>query len=332
MHSPLFTRRDAVRIVGVATATAMFNGLGESQPVSAATMSADQLLVDVHLHLVSSRLSRRSASTPPPPPFDLLLQPGGAERLGKQVTEELRAARVEHALCMPTAIVSDDDPLGIKPTVGQMNNVAGVKLHPVGAVHPERFDEAHLERVDEELSRGRVKALKTYLGYFHYPATHPGYRPYFRLAAKHNVPVIFHTGDTYSPTAKVKFAHPLQVDEIAVDFPDTQFVLAHFGNPWILDAAQVVYKNKNVWVDLSAILIGDASTFLAMKQHGTLERTGQRLREGIEYSEAPERFMFGSDWPLSSIAAYRDFVAELFPREHLPGVLHDNAVRLFRLK
>jgi predicted TIM-barrel fold metal-dependent hydrolase len=28
--------------------------------------------------------------------------------------------------------------------------------------------------------------------------------------------------------------------------PETKFVLAHFGNPWILDAAQVVYKNMNV--------------------------------------------------------------------------------------
>ena len=46
------------------------------------------------------------------------------------------------------------------------------------------------------------------------------------------MPVFFHTGDTYSPEAKLKFAHPLGVDEVAVDHPDVKFVLCHLGNPW----------------------------------------------------------------------------------------------------
>ncbi len=28
---------------------------------------------------------------------------------------------------------------------------------------------------------------------------------------------MIHCGDTYSPTGKVKYAHPLEVDEVAVD-------------------------------------------------------------------------------------------------------------------
>jgi predicted TIM-barrel fold metal-dependent hydrolase len=143
--------------------------------------------------------------------------------------------------------------------------------------------------------------------------------------------VIFHTGDTYSPVAKVKFAHPLQVDELAVDFPDTKFVLAHFGNPWIMDAAQVAYKNKNVWVDLSAIVIGEADAFASMEKEGVLERAVKRIVEGIEYAEAPERFLFGSDWPLSPISVYRDFVKRLFPASLHAAVLGGNAKALYRL-
>ena len=45
--------------------------------------------------------------------------------------------------------------------------------------------------------------------------------PYGRLAAKYDIPVIFHTGDTYSQSAKVKYAHPLFIDDVAVDFPET---------------------------------------------------------------------------------------------------------------
>lgn len=288
-------------------------------------------LIDVHLHIVSSRLPRLPANAPAPAPFDLLQQPRGNEQLGKLISQELQAGGVSHALCMPTAVVSDEDPLGIEPALSQAAFVQGAKLYPIGVAHPERFDSAHLEKVDAVLKQGQVKALKIFLGYFHYSPLHAGYRPYYQLAAKHNIPIIFHTGDTYSQIAKVKFAHPLQIDEVAVDFPDTRFVLAHFGNPWILDAAQVVYKNRNVWADVSAILIGDAAAFQAMEKSGVLEHTAKRIREGIEYSEAPERFLFGSDWPLSSIQAYRKFVEQMFPREQLPGVLSGNAKALFRL-
>ena len=39
-----------------------------------------------------------------------------------------------------------------------------------------------------------------------------GYVPYYELAARYKLPFVFHTGDTYSTHAKLKFAHPLLVD------------------------------------------------------------------------------------------------------------------------
>jgi predicted TIM-barrel fold metal-dependent hydrolase len=179
------------------------------------------------------------------------------------------------------------------------------------------------------LSRGRVVALKCYLGYLHFEPAHPNYRRYYELAAQFKVPVIFHCGDTYSRTAKVKFAHPLLIDEVAVDYPDNRFVIAHFGNPWLMDAAQVMMKNKNVWADLSAILIGNAAAFAMMEKDGVAGRTVKRVKEALEFAEAPERFLFGSDFPLSSIPAYRDFVRPMFADGEHAGVFGGNAKRLF---
>jgi hypothetical protein len=146
--------------------------------------------------------------------------------------------------------------------------------------HPERFDQDHLDRVEGVLKQGQVRALKVYLGYLRYEPYAPAYRRYYKLAAKYKIPVIFHCGDTYSVTAKVRYAHPLKIDEVAVDFPETKFVLAHFGNPWIMDAAQVAYKNKNVWIDLSAIVIGDAEAFAGMQKEGVLDRAVERIKDG----------------------------------------------------
>jgi predicted TIM-barrel fold metal-dependent hydrolase len=251
--------------------------------------------------------------------------------LARTVEDEAKKAGVVQALCMPRFEVSDKDPLGIRETLAIAELVRSPKLHPVGLAHPERFDRDHLERVEEVLKQGKVKALKAYLGYLHYEPSSPGYRLYFRLAAKYKIPVIFHCGDTWSRSAKVKYAHPLKIDELAVDYPETRFVIAHFGNPWLMDAAQVVYKNKNVWADLSAIVIGNAKAFAAMHKEGVLDRAVKRIKEGIEYAEAPDRFLFGSDWPLSPMAVYRDFVRRLFPDKLHAAVFGNNAKELFGL-
>ncbi len=329
MPGNFLSRRDVLRSLGGAVAASAWSVA--PAPSLAQAPGKSPGLVDVHVHIASSRLSRLRGNDELPEPFNLVQQSGGAERLARQIEQEFQAAGVTHALCMPTAVISDDDPLGIMPTLKQASLIRGAKLHPVGVLHPERFDREHLERVEAVLKQGEVKALKAYLGYLHYGPLFVGYRPYYRLAAKYNVPIIFHTGDTYSPVAKVKYAHPLAMDEIAVDFPDTKFVLAHFGNPWTMDAAQVVYKNKNVWTDLSAFLIGDNAAFSTMEKEGVLERTAKRVREAVEYTEAPERFLFGSDWPLAPIKVYRDFVARLLPTELHAGLFHDNAKKLFGL-
>ena len=143
--------------------------------------------------------------------------------------------------------------------------------------------------------------------------------------------MVFHTGDTYSPYAKLKFAHPLGVDEVAVDHPETKFVLAHLGNPWLTDAAEVVYKNLNVWADLSGLVVGDGARFLEPEFKDTLTDIGNAVRRAFRYAERPTRFLFGSDWPLVPIAPYRQFIASLIPSEFHTEVFAANAQNLFRL-
>ena len=175
----------------------------------------------------------------------------------------------------------------------------------------------------------RVKGLKAHLGYLHHGPASPGYAPYYRLAARYQIPVIFHSGDTYSASAKLQYAHPLLIDEVAVDYPDTHFVIAHCGCPWFVDAAEVIYKNANVWADRSGIFVGDAAAFAALAACGRLQRTVERLREALEYAERPDRFRYGSDWPLAPLAAYRAFLAPLLDDLAWRALRADNAWALF---
>lgn len=335
MTGPAVSRRKALAWLGGAACAPLFgsSSAGQTTPPGKGP-PANEPLIDTHFHLAHPRLPGVPNDLTAPDkktrlaPFDPDKDPDGAKLLAKAIQAEMKAADVGQALCMPRSEVSDKDPLGIKEVVAMQGVVQGVKLHPVGFVHPERYDRDHLKLVEEALEKSQVKALKIYLGYLHYGPDHPGYRPYYKLAAK-KIPIIFHTGDTYSPEAKVKYAHPKLIDEVAVDHPDTKFVLAHFGNPWITDAAEVVYKNKNVWADLSGLLVGDDDGYKRMAKEGILKRAAKRIKQGIEFTEAPEKFMFGSDWPLSPVLAYRAFVESLFPKEHHAAVFRDTAKKLF---
>ena len=116
-----------------------------------------------------------------------------------------------------------------------------------------------------------------------------------------------------------------------MDDPDTNFVIAHGGCPWFLDAAEVIYKNANVWADRSGIFVGDEGAFTALAARGRLHRTVERLREALEYADRPDRFRYGSDWPLAPMATYRAFLAPLLDDPAWRGLRAANARALFRL-
>lgn len=185
-----------------------------------------------------------------------------------------------------------------------------------------------LEGLLSALESGRFRCLKIYLGYIPRYPTDPAYEPVYRLAARFGVPVVFHTGDTSASDALVKYAHPLDIDEVAVGHRDVTFVIAHAGNPWFESAAEVTYKNPNVVLEGSAILAGDLDAY---PDEAVEELLVRPLRRVFLYVEDPTRIMFGSDWPVTDIPSYVAAYKRAIPREHWQAVFHDNAVRVFKL-
>jgi len=276
-------------------------------------------MIDVHIHVVPPELPGVGSLRP------RLLNP--REQVAQDVAEAMRSAGITQAFAMGAWAPTETDPLGIANTIAIAKLVPG--LQPIGIMDPVRgHDRAFLKLVEDELKRLRVVALKGYLGYLHFEPNHPGYRAYYDLAARYRIPVFFHTGDTYSPYAKLKFAQPLLVDEVAVDHPQTNFILAHVGNPWMMDAAAVIYKNLNVWCDLSGLMVGDEDAFVAERQE-TREDIGRLVRQAFRYAERPTRFLYGSDWPLIPMAPYRNWIASQIPPAFHEDVFRDNARKLF---
>ncbi|WP_417900092.1 amidohydrolase family protein [Bacillus haimaensis] len=192
-------------------------------------------------------------------------------------------------------------------------------------INPFKMEEQNLQKLELELLRPDVAGIKIYLGYYPIFAYDEIYTPVYRLAAKYNVPVVFHTGDTYSERGLLKYSHPLTLDEVAVKNRDVTFVMAHFGDPWVLDGAEVVYKNRNMYADLSGLIIG---TEAEIDRHRRT-RFLNHLLHALDYCDHYEKLMFGTDWPLIGVGAYIDFIKGIIPEEFHHDVFYQTALKVF---
>jgi predicted TIM-barrel fold metal-dependent hydrolase len=53
----------------------------------------------------------------------------------------------------------------------------------------------------------------------------------YKMAIEFDVSVMFHSENTYAPVGKVKYSHPLHIDDLAIDYPYLKIVICHVGNP-----------------------------------------------------------------------------------------------------
>lgn len=184
------------------------------------------------------------------------------------------------------------------------------------------------DRVELHLKRKNCVGIKLYPGYNPYYITDAVYGPCYELAKAYKKPVAVHTGETAGTGAILKYSHPLTLDEAAVAHPDVNFVMCHFGNPWLQDAACVTAKNENVFADISGLLEGRNNPDEYFKdQKGYTDL----LITWIKYMGDYQKLMFGTDWPLANLEDYIEIVKRLIPEKYHEPVFCNNAVRIYGL-
>ena len=175
----------------------------------------------------------------------------------------------------------------------------------------------------------KIAGIKIYAGYYHYDVNDPIYAPAYDFAEKHGLAVAIHSGDTYSERGKLIYSQPLSVDSLAVDRPDMRIVICHMGAPWLYDACEVAGKNKNVYMDLSGLYVGDKAYFEAAAKKPLLL---DRYRQALVVMDKYDKVLFGTDWPLAPMESYVNFCKQLVPPETYDKVFYENAVKVFNIE
>ena len=203
------------------------------------------------------------------------------------------------------------------------------KIRIIATINPLSYTKDDLAKLDELYRTKKTVGIKLYTGYQHFYPDDGRCYPVYELCQKYNAPIIFHSGDTLGGVEekpKIKYSQPIHIDDIAVEFPNLKIIIAHMGNPWLIDCAEVLYKNKNVYADISGLVTPEENF---KSPSGRLLK--RRIQELIDYS-SPKKLLYGTDWPLSPMKDYLQFVKSLgLGEKDLDRVLYKNAQELFNL-
>ncbi len=145
---------------------------------------------------------------------------------------------------------------------------------------------------------------------------------------RRGMPVLFEQNPR-SAAAKMEYARPLLLDEVAREFPALRIVVSHLGYPWIHETVVLLAKHANVFADIAGL-----------SRHPWLSYNA--LMPAYEYG-VMEKLLFGSDFPhrspaeciealysLNQISAGTNLTA--IPRQKLRGIVERDALVLLGIE
>jgi hypothetical protein len=227
----------------------------------------------------------------------------------ERVLQEMDSAGVEYALILPNESVG----IGIKiPTEFVLEFCQGQeRLLPFVNINPHLTPDP-VRRL-EKLADAGARALKLYPTYQEFYPNDPMLYNVYAAAQERRLPVMIHTGSSIFPTSRIKYGDPLFLDDVAVDFPHLNIILAHSGRgPWYEHAVSLARTRPNVFLEISGI-------------------PPRRLLEYLPaVARMPDKTIFGSDWPtVPPIKEIVESIATLkLPAETLEKIFWANAARL----
>ena len=138
----------------------------------------------------------------------------------------------------------------------------------------------------------------------------------YRRCEERGLPVLVHTGTSIFPGARSKWGTPMELDDVAIDFPKLTIVMAQGGRPlWMEEAFFILRRHPNVYLELSGI-------------------PPARLLEYFpRLADIGHKTIWGTDWPSPGVHDLRKnldaFRALPLPAELQRAILSDTSLRLF---
>ena len=204
-----------------------------------------------------------------------------------ELVQEMDAAGVTHAVVHAEYEIGDPaDALNeaVAALVARMperfSGWGTVSLSPMRVMRAVR----QVSRVTELGLRG----LNIQPSFFGMPIDDARLYPIYSKACELGLAVGVHTGVNYTSHLPIRNDHPLQLDQVACDFPELTLVACHAGWPWAAEMVAVARKHPNVYLEFGG---------LAPRYVGAAG-TGWEVIFRFMNSLLAKQVLFGTDWPV----------------------------------
>jgi predicted TIM-barrel fold metal-dependent hydrolase len=193
---------------------------------------------------------------------------------------------------------------------------------PFASLDPTRGPDA-VREAKRLVDDGQIRGLKLHPPLQQFAPNDRIAYPLYEVFAAARLPVLFHTGHSGIGTGmpggggvRLKYGHPMLIDDVAVDFPELPIILAHPSFPWQDEAISVCLHKPTVYIDLS----GWSPKYFSP----TLVQYANTLLKS--------KVLFGTDYPFITPDRWlADFETIPIRDEVRPLILKENAVKLFGL-
>lgn len=138
----------------------------------------------------------------------------------------------------------------------------------------------------EEILRLKLRGVKLGPIYQNIHPTDPRMMRVYEFCQTHGLPIMIHQGATFVRTGPLKYAFPIQLEDVAMEFPKLKMIIAHLGHPWIAETLVLIRKHPHLYSDISAL-------------HYRPWQFYNALIMAKEYSVL-DKILFGSDYPFTT--------------------------------
>lgn len=168
-----------------------------------------------------------------------------------------------------------------------------VKQHPdriigYASVHP--ADQSALDELRRGLEDYGLKGLKLHPPIQNFSMLDPCVGPIIEACIDYDIPILVHTGPVYSRESRMIFSNSVDIDELAIRYPEAKLIIAH-GHPFGIDPVMVA-KHENVYIDTTSTT-SEYLTLFPQLDHMLYDwmRRDDRILFGSDSNQNhPERF------------------------------------------
>lgn len=150
----------------------------------------------------------------------------------------------------------------------------------------------------------------------------------YEACERRGLPIVFEPSHRQA-AARLEYAAPALLDEVARSFPALRIVIARLGHPWISETVVLLGKHPHVYASVAGLLRQPWESYTA-------------LLSASEYG-VMDKILFGSDFPFRAPAACIEAlysvnqfghgsVLPVIPREQLRGIVERDTLQLLGIR